>query len=53
VIFLGIGAGAIFQVIVVIMKMIQNEGDKNLSSFSVVSGFAVGMLIMYMTSILV
>jgi len=53
VIFLGIGAGAIFQVIVIIMKMIQNEGDKNLSSFSVMSGFAVGMLVTYTTSILV
>ncbi len=53
IIFLAIGAGAIFQVIVVILKWIRNEGDKNLSSASVVSGFAVGMLVMYLTSILV
>jgi len=53
VIFLAIGAGAIFQVIVVIMKWIQEESDKNLSSFAVVSGFAAGMLVMYLTSILV
>ena len=53
VIFLAIGAGAIFQVIVVIMKWIREEGDKNLSSAAVVSGFAVGMLVMYLTSILV
>jgi len=53
VIFLSIGAGAIFQVIVVIMKWIRDEGDKNLSSASVASGFAVGMLVMYLTSILV
>ena len=53
VIFLAIGAGAIFQVIVVIMKWIQEESDKNLSSFAVVSGLATGMLIMYLTSILV
>ena len=53
VIFLAIGTGAIFQVIVVIMKWIQEEGDKNLSSFAVVSGFASGMLVMYLTSILV
>ena len=53
VIFLAIGAGAIFQVIVVIMKWIQEESDKNLSSFAVISGFAVGMLVMYLTSILV
>jgi len=53
VIFLAIGAGAIFQVIVVILKWIQEESDQNLSSLSVVSGFAVGMLVMYLTSILV
>ena len=53
VIFLAIGAGAIFQVIVVIMKWVQEENDKNLSSFAVVSGFAAGMLVMYLTSILV
>jgi len=53
VIFLAIGSGAIFQVIMVIMKWIQDEGDKNLSSISVVSGFAVGMFVMYLTSILV
>ena len=53
VIFLAIGAGAIFQVIVVIMKWIRDEGDKNFSSGAVVSGFAAGMLVMYLTSILV
>lgn len=53
VIFLSIGAGAIFQVIVVIMKWIRDEGDNNLSSTSVASGFAIGMLVMYLTSILV
>jgi len=53
VIFLAIGAGAIFQVILVLMKWLRDEGDKNLSSASVASGFAVGMLVMYLTSILV
>lgn len=53
IIFLAVGAGAIFQVIVVIVKWIYEENDRNLSSFSVVSGFAVGMLVMYLTSILV
>jgi len=53
VIFISIGAGAIFQVIVIILKWIRDEGDKNLSSASVASGIAVGMLIMYMTSILI
>jgi len=37
----------------VIMKWIRDEGDNNLSSASVASGFAVGMLVMYLTSILV
>ncbi len=53
VIFLAIGAGAIFQVIVVIMKWIRDEGGYDLSSTMIVSGFAVGMLVMYLTSILV
>lgn len=53
VIFLSIGAGAIFQVIVIILKWIREEGDKNLSSLSVVSGFALGMLVMYLTSIMI
>jgi len=53
VIFLAVGAGAIFQVIVVIMKWIQEENEGNLSTIAVVSGIAVGMLVMYLTSILV
>ena len=53
VIFFGIGAGAIFQVIVVILKWIYDENDQKLSTMAVVSGFAVGMLVMYLTSILV
>jgi zinc transporter ZupT len=53
VVFLSVGAGAIFQVIITILKWIREEGDKNLSSAAVVSGFAVGMLIMYLTSIFV
>lgn len=53
VIFLAVGAGAIFQVIVVIMKWIQEENDGNLSTIAVVSGIAIGMLVMYLTSILV
>ncbi len=53
VVFLSIGAGAIFQVIITILKWIREEGDKNLSSAAVVSGFSIGMVIMYLTSILV
>ncbi len=53
IVFLSIGAGAIFQVIITILRWIREEGDKNLSSAAVASGFAVGMMIMYLTSILV
>jgi len=53
VVFLAVGAGAIFQVIITILRWIREEGDKNLSSASVVSGLAAGMLVMYLTSILV
>ena len=53
VVFLAIGAGAIFQVILVLLKWIQKENDGNLSNLPVVSGFAIGMLVMYFTSILV
>ena len=53
VIFLAVGAGAIFQVIFVILKWIQDQSDQKLSGLAVVSGFSVGMLVMYLTSILV
>ena len=53
VIFLSIGAGAIFQVIVVIFQWIKSERENNLTSGHVISGFALGMLIMYFTSILI
>lgn len=53
IIFLSIGAGAIFQVTVTIMKWLQEENKHCLSSASVVSGIAVGMLVMYLTSIFV
>lgn len=52
IIFLSIGAGAIFQVVVGILKWIREE-DQSLSSGSVAAGIAVGMLVMYLTSILV
>ena len=52
ILFLSIGAGAIFQVIVAILRWIR-EGDKELSSASVAAGVAIGLLVMYLTSILV
>jgi len=53
VVFLSIGAGAIFQVVITVLRWIREEGDKNLSSAAVAAGIAIGMLIMYLTSILV
>jgi len=53
VVFLSIGAGAIFQVIIIVLRWMREDGDKNLSSAAVASGIAVGMLIMYLTSILI
>ncbi len=53
IIFLSIGAGAIFQVVITILRWIREEGDKNLSSVAVISGISIGMTIMYLTSIFV
>jgi len=53
VVFLSIGVGAVFQVMITILKWIREDGDKQFSSAAVTSGFAVGMSIMYLTSILV
>jgi len=53
VVFLSIGVGAVFQVMIVILKWIREDGDKQFSSAAVASGFAAGMVIMYLTSILV
>ncbi len=53
VVFLSIAAGAVFTVAVIIIKWLQSENVKQLSNGSVVSGIATGMLIMYLTSILV
>jgi zinc transporter, ZIP family len=52
IIFLSIGAGAIFQVVLAILRWIR-EDDKGLSSVSVAAGVAIGLAIMYLTSILV
>ncbi len=52
IIFLSIGAGAIFQVALVILKWIY-QSEQKLVQASIMSGIGVGMLIMYITSILV
>lgn len=51
IVFLSIGAGAIFQVVVSILNWIRQ--DQKIMSASVASGIAVGMIIMYVTSIIV
>lgn len=53
VVFLSVGAGAIFQVVVSIMNWIKEEGEKTITNAAVASGFAVGMIVMYLTSILI
>jgi zinc transporter, ZIP family len=53
IVFLSIGAGAIFQVIVAILRWIHEKGVKSLTGASVPAGVAVGMIVMYLTSILV
>jgi zinc transporter ZupT len=54
--FLGIGAGAILQVIYVITKMLINDHKKHLEptvSWLNLSGFTIGLLIMYVTAFFV
>lgn len=55
IIFLSIGAGAIFQVVFSIYSWMRgSEGGRTiLSNASVISGFAVGMAIMYITGLLI
>lgn len=52
IIFLSIGAGAIFQVTLVILKWIY-QSEQKLVQGSIISGIGIGMFIMYLTSILV
>jgi ZIP family zinc transporter len=52
IVFLSIGAGAIFQVALVILKWIY-QSEQKLVQGSIVSGIGIGMIIMYVTSILV
>ena len=53
IIFLAIGAGAIFQVIIVILKWLKQQDESILSNGPVLSGIAIGLIVMYVTSILV
>ena len=56
IIFLSIGAGAIFQVVFLIYQgMVRAEADRGkiLSDASIIAGFAAGMLIMYVTGLMI
>lgn len=54
IIFLSIGAGAIFQVVYSIGSwMHQTSGARGLNNASIIAGFTIGMLIMYLTGLLV
>jgi ZIP family zinc transporter len=56
IIFLSIGAGAIFQVVLLIyqgMAEMGGERGKMMSNASITAGFAAGMLIMYITGLII
>jgi|TARA_B100001750_G_scaffold89207_1_gene70512 zinc transporter ZupT len=52
IIFLSIGAGAIFQVVLSIFQFIKDESD-SFSNISIISGIGVGLTLMYLTSIFI
>jgi zinc transporter, ZIP family len=57
IIFLSIGAGAIFQVVFLIYQGMARaeaeKGNKIMSDASIIAGFAAGMLIMYVTGLMI
>ncbi|HXG07650.1 MAG TPA: divalent cation transporter, partial [Nitrososphaera sp.] len=53
IVFLAVGAGAVFQVVVVIMRLLgRTTGGKFLDG-PIAGGIAAGMLIMYLTTLLI
>ena len=52
IIFLSIGAGAIFQVVLSIFQFIKDESD-SFSNISIISGIGAGLTLMYLTSIFI
>ena len=52
IIFLSIGAGAIFQVVLSIFQFIKDESD-SFSNISIISGIGAGLTMMYLTSIFI
>jgi zinc transporter, ZIP family len=53
VLFLAIGAGAIFEVIYEIAKLIQKDTDKQSMPFTVFSGVLTGMMLLWVTGLLI
>lgn len=53
IVFLAIGAGAVFQVVVVIMRLLGRSTGERFLSGPVAGGLAAGMLIMYLTTLLI
>lgn len=53
VLFLAIGAGAVFEVVYEIGKLIQKEMSKRPLPITVFAGVAVGMLLLYVTGLLI
>ena len=53
IVFLAIGAGAVFQVVVVIMRLVGRSSGGKFLTGPVAGGLAAGMLIMYLTTLLI
>lgn len=53
ILFLSIGAGAIFQVVISILKWIKEDEQQTFFSAPIIAGIAVGIFVMYLTSILI
>ncbi|HKU50584.1 MAG TPA: divalent cation transporter [Nitrososphaera sp.] len=53
VLFLSVGAGAVFQVIVSIAKFVKSSVGTSLLTGSSIAGISAGMLIMYLTALLI
>jgi len=51
--FLAVGAGAIFQVVYEILKLMGADAAQEVATLTNVAGFALGLLIMYLTGLLV
>lgn len=53
IVFLAIGAGAVSQVVVTIMRLVRRLNGGKFLTGSIAAGLGAGMLIMYMTTLLI